>query len=411
MDGENIIYCLLRDHDRLDRLGNPGEIDLLIQGNQIGRLREPLARLGFISLPNWGHKPHHFFVAYDEGYDSWLKLDIVTEIAYGAPDHVLRTTLGAGCLKNRRRVDSVFIPSPEDELVTLLLHCVLDKGRFSLHGQSRLRALRRQVTDEGYISALLVSYWSPTITWPQLVELIDAENWAALLAAREVVAGRMANHNRLGTLGRKLRDRILRKSNRWAVLGQLHPPSVALLAPDGAGKSTLAVGVQESFYFPVHSVYMGLYDSRNKKESMHLPIPGLGFVRRLVTQWRRYLSARYHQARGQLVIFDRYTYDALVPPRQPLNWPRQVRRWLLAHACPAPDLVIMLDAPGETLFDRKGEHTPSFLERQRQSYLQLSDRLPQMTVVDATKSAECIRREVTGLIWQRYTERSSDFGG
>jgi thymidylate kinase len=146
---------------------------------------------------------------------------------------------------------------------------------------------------------------------------------------------------------------------------------------------------------------MGLYQ-KNGQVSAGSGIKRLGFIGRLLVQWQRYLMARYHQARGRFVIFDRYSYDALLPPPQPLSWSKQWRRWLLAHACPAPDLVLVLDAPGEVLYARKGEHSIDSLEEQRQRYLQLKKHLPQMMVVDATRDAEQMRREVTSLIWRSH---------
>jgi thymidylate kinase len=68
-------------------------------------------------------------------------------------------------------------------------------------------------------------------------------------------------------------------------------------------------------------------------------------------------------------------------------------------------MVIVLDAPGEMLFDRKGEHSATLLEEQRQGYLKLRHQVPRVVVVDATKNADLVRREVTGLIWRGYSER------
>ena len=150
---------------------------------------------------------------------------------------------------------------------------------------------------------------------------------------------------------------------------------------------------------------MGLY--QKGPSAARRRIPGLGFVSQLITQWWRYLAARYHQAHGRLVIFDRYTFDALLPPPQRLSRLGRLRRWLLAHACPAPDLVLVLDAPGEVLYARKGEHSVAFLEQQRQRYLELQSYLPQTIVVDATRGAEEVRREATVAIWGRYINRLS----
>jgi len=113
----------------------------------------------------------------------------------------------------------------------------------------------------------------------------------------------------------------------------------------------------------------------------------------LTVQWRRYLQARYAQARGHLVVFDRYAYDALLPQPQRRNPLKRLRRWLLAHACPPPHLVLVLDAPAEVLYARKGEHTVGKLESQRQAYRSLQTRLSNVTILDATREAEHVRRQ------------------
>lgn len=407
LDQAQIEYCLLRDYDQLDRLAHKGEIDLLVRADQLEALNNLLPQLGFVKLPGWGHAPHHFFVAYDQKSDGWLKLDVVTEVVYGQPIQALKTPLAATCLSNRQRCSHTFVPAPEDELVTLLLHCALDKGNFAPARRERLQALRHQVTDEPYLSALLVSYWLPTMTWRRLAELIDAQNWAALLAEREAVVAHLASRDRLGTLSRQIRNRVLRKLNIWINARRPRSLTVALLAPDGAGKSTLAAGIQQTFYFPVCSIYMGLYQKASA-DSMPARLPGLRLAGRLTRQWWRYLIARYHQARGRLVIFDRYTYDTLLPPPKSLSRLRRWRRWILAHACPAPDLVLLLDVPGEILYARKGEHNATLLEAQRQAYLKLQPHMPQMVVIDATREAEHVRRKVTSLIWRGYLGRQAD---
>lgn len=405
LEQANIHYCLMRDVDRVDQLLGHVEIDLLVEKGQFTQLCSSLSRLGFLSLPNWGYAPHVFFIAYDRHSDSWIKLDVVTEVVFGRPIHALRTPLAENCLRHRRPYGPVFGLALEDELVTLLLHCVLDKSHFEPVRSQRLKALSYQVTEVSYLSTLLMTYWSPTMTWPQVAALIEAENWEALLAERETVAAYLASRDRLGVLVRRIANQALRKLNRGAGLLRPQALTVALLAPDGAGKSTLANGVQRSFYFPVRSVYMGLYQKGPSAARRRIPIPGLGFLSQLITQWWRYLAARYHQAHGRLVIFDRYTFDALLPPPQRLSWLGRFRRWSLAHACPAPDLVLVLDAPGEVLYARKGEHSVAFLEQQRQRYFELQSYLPQTIVVDATRDAEDVRREATAAIWGRYINR------
>ena len=91
--------------------------------------------------------------------------------------------------------------------------------------------------------------------------------------------------------------------------------------------------------------------------------------------WWRVACGAVHARRGRLVVFDRYTYDALLPITG--SW-RPLKRpyfWVLAHLAPRPDLVLVLDLPGEVAFARKGEFTPEGLEAVRQGFLALVPRL------------------------------------
>jgi hypothetical protein len=404
LDQENIHYCLLCDHHRLHTLSAEAELDLLVQAEQGPQLQQLLARLGFVQLPAWGHAPHRFFVAYDQGSDSWLKLDVITEIAYGRPVAALRTDLATHCLDTRQRMGACYAPTPECELTLLLLHCLLDKGAISAEQGERLQTLRQQVGDEADLAGLLARYLPPTLCWPQVAARIEAGDWAALVAMRQAVADQLAQGDRLGVRYRQVRGRLLRKLNHLLTGRRPKALTVALLAPDGGGKSTLAQGLQASFFFPVRSLYMGLYQKR-RRSGQFAGLPGVRFGQRLAGQWLRAVAARYYGLRGQLVIFDRY--DALLPSPQGSHWPQHIRRWLLAHAGPPPDLVVLLDAPAALLQARKGEHSIEQLEQQRQRYLQLRSHLPQLVVVDATQEADQVRRIVTGLIWRAYGRRQA----
>jgi hypothetical protein len=157
-----IQYCVLRDAERLGQADKKQEIDLLICEDQLPQLRGLLLGLEFIQLPDWGHAPHHFFLTYQSHEGSWLKLDVVTEIAYGHPVHALRTGLAAECLAKRQLLDLVYIPSPDYEFVTLLLHCLLDKrdlapGNLAPSRLQRLSKLRGEISDENNIAAILAS--------------------------------------------------------------------------------------------------------------------------------------------------------------------------------------------------------------------------------------------------------------
>jgi hypothetical protein len=401
---ENIQYCLIRDGDRIDQMAHGGEIDLLIQSNQLDRLANLLIGLGFIHVPDFGHYPHHFFISHDGESDSWYKFDIVTEITYGRPIPVYRTTLASECLNTRRRDGLVYVPSPEVEFITLLLHCLLDKGYFSQERKNRLRRLVRQSLDLAGITRLLNANGSP-FAYQNIANFIVMDDWDSLLKGGKNFTKNLSRLDRLSILVYQVRTRIVRVLVKLVYAQRPQSLSMALLAPDGAGKTSLAAELKNTFYFPAHIIYMGLYKKETNKVLL-LRVPGINFLIRILRQWGKYLLSIYFYFRRELVIFDRYTYDALLSPHPP-GLLGKLRRWILSHSCPRPDLIIVLDAPGEILYSRKGEHNPTYLEQQRQAYLGINSKVPGVIVVDATPSMDAVRRQVTSLIWCGYLNRQA----
>jgi thymidylate kinase len=179
---------------------------------------------------------------------------------------------------------------------------------------------------------------------------------------------------------------------------------VALLGPDGAGKSTLASGIEDSFVFPVRQMYMGLTGGMLRQVD-RLRVPGVVRAGRLAVIWYRYLLAQYHVARGRLVVFDRYIYDADVPTPHRLGLLARAGRWMDGRCCPAPDLILLLDAPGELMHQRKPSYTPEMIEDWRQHFLRLRHRLPGIEVIDSTRSTGEVRTQATVLLWREYVRR------
>ena len=177
---------------------------------------------------------------------------------------------------------------------------------------------------------------------------------------------------------------------------------VCLLAPDGAGKSTLAAGLIERLPFPVETIHMELYARGRSGRG----VPGARFAARIGRQWQRHLRGRATARGGGLAVFDRYTYDALLPTGKPPRARDRVVRGTIARAIPPPDLAFILDAPAQTLVARKAEHSLETIERMRRGYLALDGRLPcPVEVIDVTRGADEVRRAVTERIWRALVER------
>ena len=217
--------------------------------------------------------------------------------------------------------------------------------------------------------------------------------------------------------------------------------SVALIGPDGAGKTSITKRVGELLPVPSTRIYMGV-----NLESSSLMLPttrlilmlkrarggrpdltvsaagarakrprplrerilrstkaGVRMTNWMAEEWFRQAVAAYARRRGRVVLFDRhffcdyYAYD--VEPRhgdRPLS--ARVHGLVLARAYPKPDMVVYLDAPAAVLHGRKGEGTLEFLEERRQDYLRLAAVFERFVVVDAARPADVVAADVADLI-------------
>jgi thymidylate kinase len=223
--------------------------------------------------------------------------------------------------------------------------------------------------------------------------------------------------------------------------------SVALIGPDGAGKTTVARMIEKSFPVPIKYLYMGVsVDSSNiklpttrlvdylkrlrrKKKGVTISknVPPnrrngkhkksglralLRLGNRLAEEWyRQFLSWNYRR-QGRIVIYDRhFKFDfeldkvSLAPEKRHLtDW---LHRWFLANVYPTPDMVIYLDAPAEVLFARKGEFTLEWLDSRRQAFISQGKKTPNFFQIDATQPLETVYAAVTERIMQFYQKKSS----
>ena len=176
---------------------------------------------------------------------------------------------------------------------------------------------------------------------------------------------------------------------------------VAVLGSNGAGKSTLARELRACLPLPSELVYMGLWKAGESGG-------GTGFgaaLRRPLRMWRRYAAALRLQLQGRIVVFDRYVYDAHLPPAPPLVALKRVYLRALTRGLPAPDLAVVLDVPPEVAYARKQENTLEELAGEREVYRRLVARLPNAASVDAARPPDEVRADVTQLVWRRLADR------
>jgi thymidylate kinase len=188
-------------------------------------------------------------------------------------------------------------------------------------------------------------------------------------------------------------------------------PVVAVLGPDGAGKGTVLEALRREIPVGVSVIYHGRRRNKGRgprrQAARARPAGELresAFVlRNYLRSWRA-LSATYIAAwRGDLVLCDRHPIEGLAvrSPRPPIAG--RLERLLARRLTPWPDAIVVLDAPAETLFERKAEHSLEVLERWRLGYRSAFDSRA-IVVSSAGPLSETVAA-VSAVVWQALCDR------
>ncbi len=212
---------------------------------------------------------------------------------------------------------------------------------------------------------------------------------------------------------------------------------VALVGPDGVGKSTIATRLTDVLGRPATRLYAGdnpdsadrmlpstrlvwWYRRRTQGPPVHGPPPiehrrRRSLLRRLVTsplsalllanqcaeEWSRLRLARRLAAEGLVVVLDRsylhdyYRHDVTGADR---SLRQRVHGWWLLHVLPRVDLAIVLDAPVDVLYARKAEGTAAALSKRRSEYQGLPPLSAESVTIDAGRPLDAVEADVAEAI-------------
>ena len=436
----NVRFVIERNHEELPRsmrLG--GDLDVLVHPDDAEQAASALHRVAC-----------HHDMAISQSFDGacWKQIRMHRLLSNPSQLFVLQVDLKWGeqwrgfptfdvnaVLARRQAQDCFFIPHPAHEAALGWFGHLLHHGRGKPHGEAALFEAAR--TTPRVLEELLSSAFGSPLAHTLVADL-QAGNIPAIETQtrrlRKAVIGHTVRD--LGNRQHVFRDSVAR-ATQWRLSPQCYGLTVALIGPDGCGKSTVAQAVvntlrhvyltadpkrlhlRPGFLPPLRDLLRPSRwrqdphaSSPNTSPHEQAPDGSVGSLARLLYYASDYVVGHYSTVapharwKRSLVVFERYYYDLIVDPkRMRIDMPDGVAKALLPWI-PKPDVVLLLDAPPEMIHARKPELPPYEVARQIKAYRTLVDELFMGHRVDATQNVEQVVHDVCAIALEAATLRS-----
>jgi len=380
LEKEGIIYCYLTD--AIENISR--DIDLIIEGKNLDKATMILIRClseKQFSLINRIKNSYSTQLFFWDG-ERVVQIDLMPTISYRGIEYFSIEKL----LQNyREKNGDVYVTAKPAFWLYCMARDLFQKGNISDNLKNTCRQLPEvdknrcfQIVNQLIVSKALVKSINLLLTSGEC-NTNKKKLWRALLLNQF-----LSNPYRLVV--------DLFRHGWLLLLRYLYPPGLMLvfLGPDGVGKTTVIEKLKESPLFEKKQQYYLLpgFLSRYRQADSGPRVvntdphgrPPRNKLFSMVKQFvwlAEYILGYYFIVKkdlfhNKLVLFDRYYYDMLVDKkRYRYNGPD----WLLklcSKLVPAPDLLIVLTAPVEVIYERKQEVCISEIKTQVNLYTQLN---------------------------------------
>lgn len=351
-----------------------------------------------------------------------LELDFQSELSKrGMPHYYIPDKL----LKRKRLYHGFFVPSPLDEIVYTVLRRTVKHNFKEKHLQVLKSAYDTNPTEieRGLREEL------PAHIAKEVIELINS-NVSTVFEAHyasfyDYVRGQSRKNNNLN-----------KKISQWWYnltkmfpLRFLHPAGmdIALLSPDGGGKSTILnalneydvtsfSGVVRKYLRPELFHNIGQYKPNAKPEITDNPNPHGRTPDGILKSWIRFLIYLIDFTLGyaikivplkwnrKLIVFDRYYYDYYVDMyRYHYSLSKSVPHYF-SFLIPSPAITFILQAPADVIYNRKKELSKKETERQCKAFQEISKHIKNAVLIDVDRPIDAIVKDIVQHIISRRIE-------
>jgi thymidylate kinase len=440
LNTNDITYCVLRNFDDLpNSVGN--DVDIWVSRSDENKFRNLLYKTAHNSgweiiryapwLSNNG-QGRYFFIR-DVSNIVVLHYDCYVHLHWRGMTYIEENELETSISLHDK---GFYIASPGVEASTMLFPRLLGGGIIRERDKKRIKECLNNY--DSFICAVGKPFGG---VYPNaIIDLVMADDWIGLKGLK--------NQLRFVLLKKAINLKFLTQLSRWKNyissrikehLFQDYGLFVALIGPDGSGKTTIANSIINSSLvrniFESHEYLHGRFsylpelktiknmflnnrmndrttDIQNTKfSSREIPIISSMFypLYYSIDFILGYFRIRKIRAYYGIAVFDRYFYDYWIQKRHN-NCPR----WFLSFLgslIPKPDVTVYLEARPEEIYRRKQDLPLDEIERQVEVCQGLIEILPNGHRVDASRAVEDVVTQIEDIIldkvrtkWERSRE-------
>lgn len=340
-----IDYVVVRDYETVNSLNRCSDLDISVsESHRTTTLDILKKRNWYTPQKNLNHYSHQQF--YNWAGERMYKLDIIWGFYFADGRYSLsscNSVYAAAILFN-----GIKIPCPEDGILLLLLHILLDKKSLSKKNKDFMMYLLSNKQEDNE-----TTLYARSLCSKDDIALIEPIYFIKCLLKKRIL---LKNYSLV---------RLLRLINR-TFLSHFSKTRyrIALLGVDGCGKSTALASLRNYYVDKSFTQYFGFRDYKTSfAKRMHSSSKGhilnryvyniLDVLSVYFEMWTRYLEAK--RSGKMVLLFDRFVWEAADNSSKVLE--KALKTLLFKWLFPGVDILIYLHCPVETSLSRKNDIT------------------------------------------------------